>query len=257
MWSNASSELELLLSGRDAIKLLEIIHKTLPCDSEEELASIFPMLRELFSFECVNAALGRMDGENEVEMSCGFNFSFPEEWMREYLSRNYFQTDSVIRENFSTFKTQHWSMARKEVHRQKEITSLGMDFGIRECWTHGSGPARQEKFGSMFCFAGTSMKYDRRSAFILDVVIPHLHLALSGIFDKKRAYSERILLSDREKEVLDWLKQGKSSWEISVILGISERTVNFHVSNIMRKLGATNRAQSIAVAARLGLVDFE
>jgi DNA-binding CsgD family transcriptional regulator len=63
-------------------------------------------------------------------------------------------------------------------------------------------------------------------------------------------------LSLREKEVLDWLKQGKSSWDISVILGISERTVNFHVYKIMQKLGVTNRPQAVAVAAHYGLIDI-
>jgi LuxR family quorum-sensing system transcriptional regulator SolR len=43
---------------------------------------------------------------------------------------------------------------------------------------------------------------------------------------------------------------------MSVILGISESTVNFHVYNIMQKLGATNRPQTVAVAARLGLIDL-
>jgi Bacterial regulatory proteins, luxR family len=38
------------------------------------------------------------------------------------------------------------------------------------------------------------------------------------------------------------------------ILAISERTVNFHVTNIKRKLGATNRGQALAIAARLGLL---
>jgi len=51
------------------------------------------------------------------------------------------------------------------------------------------------------------------------------------------------------------VETGKSSWDISVILGISERTVYFHVSNIMKKLGASIRAQAVAVATRLGLVD--
>jgi len=63
------------------------------------------------------------------------------------------------------------------------------------------------------------------------------------------------VISRREKEVLDWLKDGKSSWDISVILGISERTVYFHVSNIMNKLGASNRSQALSIATRLGLVD--
>ncbi len=63
------------------------------------------------------------------------------------------------------------------------------------------------------------------------------------------------VISKREKQVLGWLKLGKSSWDISVILGISERTVYFHVSNIMKKLGASNRPQAVAIATRLGLID--
>lgn len=69
--------------------------------------------------------------------------------------------------------------------------------------------------------------------------------------------SNNVVLSVREKEVLDWLKHGKSSWDISTILGISERTVNFHVYNVMRKLEAVNRPQAVAVAARLGLINFD
>jgi DNA-binding CsgD family transcriptional regulator len=51
-------------------------------------------------------------------------------------------------------------------------------------------------------------------------------------------------LSPREREVLKWLRLGKTSWDISVILRISERTVNYHVGNIMKKLDVTNRLQT-------------
>jgi len=61
-------------------------------------------------------------------------------------------------------------------------------------------------------------------------------------------------LSKREKEVLTWSKRGKSSWEISAILNISERTVNFHVNNIMQKLNAVSRIQAVAVAIERGLI---
>jgi DNA-binding CsgD family transcriptional regulator len=58
-------------------------------------------------------------------------------------------------------------------------------------------------------------------------------------------------LSSREREVLEWLKMGKTSWDISQILCISERTVNYHVSNIIKKLGVVNRMQAVSVAANL------
>ncbi len=56
------------------------------------------------------------------------------------------------------------------------------------------------------------------------------------------------MLSSREIEVLNWLKKGKSSWDVAAILNISERTVNFHVKNIMQKLDAVSRTQAVAVA---------
>ena len=61
--------------------------------------------------------------------------------------------------------------------------------------------------------------------------------------------------SQREVEVLHWLNAGKTSWDMSVIMKISERTVNYHVNNIMTKLNVTNRSQAVSEAARFGLTD--
>ena len=101
------------------------------------------------------------------------------------------------------------------------------------------------------------MKHEMRTVAILELIIPHLHLAFSHIFDSMRLKMSSVILSSREKEVLNWLKRGKSSWEMSVILGISKRTVDFHVYNIIEKLGTTNRTQAVAVATRLGLIDID
>jgi DNA-binding CsgD family transcriptional regulator len=60
--------------------------------------------------------------------------------------------------------------------------------------------------------------------------------------------TERPSLSPRELEVLKWLKLGKTSWDISVILNISERTVNYHVNNIVQKLGVSTRMQAVSEA---------
>jgi DNA-binding CsgD family transcriptional regulator len=65
-----------------------------------------------------------------------------------------------------------------------------------------------------------------------------------------------LILSKREIEVLSWLKEGKTSWEIARILLISERTVNFHVSNIIKKLDANNRTHAVALAVAGLLIDI-
>ena len=64
-------------------------------------------------------------------------------------------------------------------------------------------------------------------------------------------------LSAREKEVLRWLCDGKSNWEIGRILGLSPYTVKNHVSNILKKLGANNRRHAVIKAIELGLITYE
>src|SRR5689334_4724935 len=68
------------------------------------------------------------------------------------------------------------------------------------------------------------------------------------------ASPELIPLTDREREVLRLLAQGLQNKEIAGHLHISERTVKFHVSAILDKLGAGNRTEAVHLAAQLGLL---
>jgi DNA-binding NarL/FixJ family response regulator len=61
-------------------------------------------------------------------------------------------------------------------------------------------------------------------------------------------------LTGREREVLTWAGLGKTSGEIATILGLSERTVNFHFDQAMKRLGVTNRTQAVATAVAQGLI---
>ena len=54
------------------------------------------------------------------------------------------------------------------------------------------------------------------------------------------------VLSERECEVVEWLKQGKSNWEVAQLMEISEDTVKYHMKSIMRKLNVVNRVQAVA-----------
>lgn len=63
-------------------------------------------------------------------------------------------------------------------------------------------------------------------------------------------------LTEREDEVLDLLAKGKTNKEIASELVITERTVKFHISSILGKLGAGNRTEAVRIAAQMGLVDL-
>jgi LuxR family transcriptional regulator len=69
------------------------------------------------------------------------------------------------------------------------------------------------------------------------------------------AAAQKPSLSARELECLKWTRDSKTAWEVGVILGISERTVNAHISNAMRKLHCFNKHQAVLKAIDLGLLN--
>lgn len=64
------------------------------------------------------------------------------------------------------------------------------------------------------------------------------------------ALKQRLNLTDREAEVLLWVSYGKSSGDISDVLGVSPRTVHKHLERIFEKLGVETRSAAAAIAIR-------
>jgi DNA-binding CsgD family transcriptional regulator len=94
--------------------------------------------------------------------------------------------------------------------------------------------------------AGTS--HDARHS---QVRVPTNHVSQSESFTLQTAAST---LTRREREVLALLCQRLTDPEIAEALFLSPRTASNHVANILAKLGAPNRRDAAAIAARFGLV---
>ena len=69
-----------------------------------------------------------------------------------------------------------------------------------------------------------------------------------GLFDE--------LFTSKEMDVFALLAAGKTNAQIAEIVNITERTVRFHVSNILKKLGAGNRTEAVVKAIKTGILDF-
>lgn len=63
-----------------------------------------------------------------------------------------------------------------------------------------------------------------------------------------------IVLTDREREVLELVAAGKTSKSISANLRISEPTVKWHVAKVLKKLGAQSRSEAVAIALARGYI---
>lgn len=242
----------LELERADAVRLLEIIQECAACRSQPAFSGLVRGMQALFPFDHALALTGRLN--RGVALAEGsVNAGFPEGWLRAYADSGRLGRDALVRCGFEGRAIRHWSDAAAFLDEPNAL-QLCRDFGMGHGYVAGHGPFLGSA-SSLFCFAGTGGKQDARACALLRLLVPHLHLALQ--LAQAETLSRRLpdaTLSDREKEVLGWFKEGKSSWDVGMILGISERTVNFHAANVMRKLGATNRAQAVAVALGCGLI---
>jgi DNA-binding CsgD family transcriptional regulator len=64
------------------------------------------------------------------------------------------------------------------------------------------------------------------------------------------------VLSVRERQVFGWLAFGKTSWDVSVIMSISEHTVNEYIASGVQKLKASNRTEAVMRALLTNQIDL-
>lgn len=102
---------------------------------------------------------------------------------------------------------------------------------------------------------------DPLAAPLLNLMTPLLHCAWRRVQAQELQLHSPALagpgaqgVTERERQVLAWMRQGKSNQEIGLLLGISALTVKNHVQKILRKLCASNRAQAVAQAMSLQLL---
>jgi DNA-binding CsgD family transcriptional regulator len=88
----------------------------------------------------------------------------------------------------------------------------------------------------------------------LQLLAAHALTAADNLLSPKIDKKDMPKLTRRELDVLSWTSQGKTAWEVSVILGMSEKTVNFHLGNAMRKLGVSSKHQAVLKCVAAGLL---
>jgi len=117
---------------------------------------------------------------------------------------------------------------------------------------HGSAAAGGGSFFALFC---ASRPDPARQAYVLELLLPYLHLHWLALPDGRQAAPAGAAraASARELEVLHWVSIGKSNEEVGQILGISGWTVKSHLQRIYKLLGVSNRTQAVSrgIALRL------
>lgn len=115
--------------------------------------------------------------------------------------------------------------------------SLVLQVGLSRDATRESTEAEAMNLSAYLLLFATCLK--ARAA---DLVLPEIRTTVPN-------------LTHRELDALRWTKEGKTAWELGMILGISPKTANFHLQNAQRKLESTDKHQAVLRALACQLID--
>lgn len=249
-------ELANHLCPADLADLLSLSYRSIKCNHPDHLKSLVLELKKLFYFENAVCAqgnvieLGRADQEPDIDVC---NISYPDSYLELYFEKQCYLTDAVLDELITHQSPVNWLTVDKKCEFNDPASVMALEFDMNDGWAHGTMDP-----GSMNCtaffFGGPFAENNVRTSLILEYIIPFYSEAYKRV--RKRAIKPLPDLTNREIEVLNWIKEGKSSWEISMILKCSKRVVDFHVANIKRKLNAVTRAQAVAICLQHGIIGF-
>ncbi len=213
-------------------------------NSVEEVSRRFQGLIERFGFTYFCAGSLKAD-PNERGMI--WATSLKNRWFKHWIDNRYIKEDPVIWHLKRQLHPVRWSDVRERaVAPRLDIFEEAAAFGMRDGWAV-SFPFGRQDAPILAVTLGTDNCVARQDAQMgLHLAAVYCALKLARLEGQR---PETIgTLSGRERECLTWVAAGKTDWEISEILGISQQTAHKHISNALGKLRARTRAQAVAIA---------
>lgn len=236
-------------SKRELQDFLEIFHYSVEAETDEDIKKVLSHVKKVFPCEYIIAGVANVGPLGNVqEFSHILNESYPNDWLYQYAKNGYADVDPVLASHAKNFQTQVWTSTYKNARSKKEEEFIehARSFGLAGGVTAGAFDP-QRGLCSFFSFAGTAKAENPHYAGALEYLAHHLHHPLLQNTPSPSSVMASSL-SPRERSVLTWMSKGKTNWEISRILGVTERTVRFHVEGIFCKLDVTSRTQAVAMA---------
>ncbi|MQW89082.1 LuxR family transcriptional regulator [Sinorhizobium saheli] len=248
-------------TGRDefAVELGRFLDLT---DGVNQSKKLFDLLSAFaFKFGCKWVAYGPLTTDhkasNPVRCDSEEILNYPDGWQERCLEMGYERIAPVIKESRMGAGTIRWSDVYSDAgttEYERRMFDEAATFGLRSGITV---PLRGPRGScSIMSFARhCEREFQSRTIAYLQLAATHFHLRVAN--DANLNVVQKIpALSSREKECVLWVARGKSSWDIGVIMRISENTVNFHIKNVMRKLETSSRTVAAIKAITLGIIDL-
>lgn len=237
---------------QDLSNYIELIEEA---DTATEAFERYCKIMRQFGYERVVYSLMTDHPSLGLPRQHGLATSYPQHWVDYYNEAGYMDHDPIAKELMKTLRPFFWD----DILQSKEISNLStqvMNEAEESNLHNGLAFAMPGQFGEVTAFG--LARTNKEKEIIKDYqTLASLHL-LSVYFHETYRQMHRaenkIDLTAREIEILQWASEGKTDDLIADILNISMNTVRFHWKNIFKKLDAYGRIFAVTKALRLELI---
>jgi len=238
--------------------ILELLHYARTAHSSEDIRLTLAQIQTLLHLGPSLCGVAQFDQNGQFQTFAKIiNLNYPEAWLTQYWHRQYAHIDPVIKRLFQASGACQW----QAVYAEEQPWSRELQEFIREA----RRAQLQDGFSASFhapdkpLVAFLSYAYlGETPTYITQVLTYIAHAILPGLL--KFAQADGFTIQDRieqltfkEMVILSWMREGKSNADIALITNTSERTIRFHVEQILEKLAVTSRTQAVAIAVEYKL----
>ncbi len=242
-----------LLSGNDLQLFYEVIESSHTADTIDTINEIIRgKVRQLIPHTMTAYGIGELPSRRILQH---INIGFPDPYIAQVVDKHNLLSSPVAKQ---------WVETQKPLTMTAQTIPAGfpllwqqsfIDNRINNILVHGLLDMTGKRT-SYFSFADFEQPPGAREAHCVELLVPHLHVAITNVLETTEPADHSKLLSKRETEILKWVYQGKTNIEIGELLCISSFTVKNHIKNILDKLGAANRTHAVAKAIHLEIIDI-
>jgi DNA-binding CsgD family transcriptional regulator len=186
--------------------------------------------------------------------------NYPRAWEREYYERRLYEIDPVPMYAERTLLPFHWNSVDFQAsmtESQRQLLLEAAQHGVAHGYTVPIHlPWRLGAARASCSVVPDSPAIDARTYWAVELMASRLYVAATTQADSMVMTTPASELSERERQCLELVAQGKSNWAIGQILKISEHTVHTYIEHAKKRLGVATRVQAILYALQGGQLSF-
>lgn len=198
----------------------------------------------------------------KIKAQHGVVRNYPEDWMKYYNEKNYKEHDPVYNTAIVSRRPFTWKgLVEKTAikKKSKQVMDEAVEAGLKDGIAISFHGPLGEVVGLALASSTGDVDMSKNALSKIHVLSHQFHLCYNDFIaqdDCEKSTEVPPSLTPREKEILLWCAKNKSMSDIGTIIGISAKTVEFHLGNIYKKLGVNGKILAVLKAFHLGLISL-